>query len=217
MLRKHFTYSKVQQNRTMQETTQAKQILQLARDTGVLRSRELAVHGLSRTVLRRLVSQGELLQVARGMYILPDAEITEHHSMVEAAKRFPSCVVCLLTALRFHGLTTQAPSEVWLAYKRGKSAPSQTDLPLHVVSFSDASFRYGVEHHTLEEVKVAVTSPAKTVADCFKFRGKVGLDVAIEALRDYRHQQAGTFEELEEASRVCRVSKIIRPYMEMLS
>lgn len=200
----------------MSSLTHEERILKLVNKKGILRSRDLGQHNISRTALQRLVIQEKLMRVARGIYILPDADITEHHSLAEVTKRFPSCVVCLLTALRFHGLTTEAPYEVWLAYERGKAMPQHTDLPLHVVSFSSESFKYGIEYHTIEGVQVSMTSPAKTVADCFKFRGKIGLDVAVEALKDFRRQHMGTLDELIEASEKCRVSKVIRPYLEAI-
>lgn len=193
------------------------QILKIAKRKGIIRSRDLVDAGLSRTALQRLTEQEKLLRLSRGLYVLADADISEHFSLAEVSKRFPAGVVCLLTALRFHDLTTESPHRIWLAYERGKHRPQCSDLPLKVVSFSGKSFSYGIEHHTVDGVEVAVTSPAKTVADCFKFRKKIGLEIAVEALKDFRQKRAGTLDELLKASKVCRVSKVIRPYLEVLS
>ena len=198
--------------------TQEQQVLALARKAGVLRARDLTARNLPRGVLTRLVERGDLVRVARGLYTLADAEITEHHSLAEAARRVPSAVVCLLSALRFHGITTQAPHQVWLAIERGASGtPAVADLPLRFVTFSRETFRHGVEIHRVEGVRVRVTSAAKTVADCFKFRNKIGLDVAIEALREYRSQRKGTLDALYEAAAACRVRAVIQPYVEAIA
>jgi predicted transcriptional regulator of viral defense system len=198
--------------------TQEQQVLELARKAGVLRARDLAARDLPRGVLTRLVGRGDLVRVARGLYTLADAEVTEHHSLAEAARRVPSAVVCLVSALRFHGITTQAPHEVWLAIERGTSGtPAVRDLPLRFVTFSRPAFRHGVETHWVEGVRVRVTSAAKTVADCFKFRNKIGLDVAIEALREYRSKRTGTLDALYEAAEACRVRAVIQPYVEAIA
>ncbi len=190
------------------------QLLDLARAQGVISAQEVSAHGIPHAILGRLVEKGELLRVARGVYMSPEADITEHHSLVEAAARFPKGVVCLLSALAFHGLSDESPFEVWVAYERGQTCPQVEELPLRLVAFSAASFRYGVTAHRIEGVEVHITSPAKTVADCFKFRGQLGLEPCLAALKDYRQRRAGTLEELLEAARVCRVSNVMKPYLE---
>jgi predicted transcriptional regulator of viral defense system len=148
--------------------------------------------------------------------MLPDAELTEHHSLAEAAKRAPDGVVCLLSALRFHELTTQAPFEVWLAIPAAARTPKSNSLPLRIVRFSGNALTEGVEEHLVEGVPVRVYSPAKTVADCFKFRNKIGLDVALEALRETWRARRATMDELWRYAEVCRVGKVMRPYLESL-
>ena len=135
---------------------------------------------------------------------------------MEAAQRVPQAIVCLLSALQFHALTTQAPFEVWLAVDRKARLPQLDSPPVRVVRFSGKALAYGVQHHTVEGVVVRVYSPAKTVADCFKYRNKLGIDVAIEALRDCLRQKKATVDEIWEAARICRMTNVIRPYLETL-
>jgi predicted transcriptional regulator of viral defense system len=143
--------------------------------------------------------------------------VTEFHSLEEACKRVPHGIVCLLSALRFHGLTTQAPFEVWLAIDRKARLPRLGALPLRIVRFSGRALKEGVEEHRIEGVPVKTYNPAKTVADCFKYRNKIGLDVALEALRDCRRQRKCTNDELWRYAKVCRVANVMRPYMEALT
>jgi len=193
------------------------QLLELTRRQGVLRVRDLAAHGIHPEYLRRLCRQGLLTRTARGLYVLADASPTENRTLAEVCKRVPHGVVCLLSALRFHGLPTQMPFEVWLAIDRRARRPQEAGLPLRVVRFSGSALTSGAEEHTVEGVTLKVYSPAKTVADCFKYRNKIGLDVALEALRDCRRQRRATADELWQAARVCRVANVMRPYMESLS
>ena len=194
--------------------TQETQVLQLTRRQGILRAANAREHGISGVVLSRLVEKGELVRLSRGLYMLPDAELTEHHTLAEVACRVPSGVVCLLSALRFHELTTQAPYEVWLAIKAHSHRPKPRDLPLRLVEMSGDAFEHGVEEHQIEGVAVRVTSPAKTTVDCFRFRSTVGLDVAIEALRAYVKERSGTIDALYEAAQACRVRVVMQPYIE---
>jgi predicted transcriptional regulator of viral defense system len=189
----------------------------LARRHGVLRSSDFEAHGVSRMAVRRLCERGALRRLGRGIYGLADAELTEHHTLAEAARRVPAGVVCLLSALRFHELTTQNPFEVWLAID-GKAFKPKVDWPpLRIVRFSGAALTFGVEERDVEGVPVPVTSPAKTVADCFKYRNKIGVDVAVEALVAYRRERRGSVDELLRAAAVDRVAVILRPYLEALS
>lgn len=145
-----------------------------------------------------------------------EADIAEHHSLAEASARFSQGIVCLLSALDFHGLSDEVPFEVWMAYERGRTRPKISKLPVRLVSFSPKHFRFGVQNHLIEGVDVAITSPAKTVADCFKFRGQIGLEPCLAALKDYRRNRAGTLDELLEAAKVCRVANVIKPYLEAM-
>jgi predicted transcriptional regulator of viral defense system len=196
------------------EIDRMQRILEIVEQQGVLRPRDLDAHGLPRIYLSRLRERGLLQRVGRGLYVLPNADISEHHTLAEACKRVPHGVVCLLSALRFHGLTTQSPSEVWLAIGNKAWRPRVDYPPLRFVRFSVRTLEAGVEEHSIEGVLVRVYNPAKTVADCFKFRNKIGLDVALEALRDCRRQRTCTNDELWHYAKICRVTNVMRPYME---
>jgi predicted transcriptional regulator of viral defense system len=202
---------------TQQAATE--QLLEMARTGGVVRLRDVQQRGLHPEYLRRLCAQGLLEHIGRGLYALPQAraEITEHHSLALACKRVPAGVVCLLSALQFHGLTTQAPFEVWLAIDRKAAKPRENAVPLRIVRFGGVALTAGVEEHQVEGVPVKVYSPAKTVADCFKYRHKIGIDVAMEALRDCWRQRRTTMDELWQSARVCRVANVMRPYLEFLT
>ncbi len=197
--------------------TQAQTVLRLARRRGFVRARDLAPLGIPRVALTRLTAAGDLIRVGRGVYEPSETDAGEFHSFALAAKRVPGGVICLLSALSFHGLTTQSPFEVWMAVARTARRPSVDAIPMRFVRFSGEAFVYGIECRRIERVPVRVTSPAKTVADCFKYRNKIGLDVAIEALREYRRTRAGSIDDLWRAARVCRVARVIRPYMEMVT
>ncbi len=183
----------------------------------MLRPRDLVPHGISRTHLGRLCASGRLERLGRGLYALPRSNITEHHSLVEVCKRVPKGVVCLLTALRFHDLTTQAPFQVWLAIGEKAWRPRFEYPPLHIVHFSQSTLEAGVEERRINGVAVRVTSPAKTVADCFKYRNKIGMDVAIEALRECWWERRCTMDDLCHYADICRVQKVMRPHLESLT
>ena len=189
----------------------------LPRGQGVLRPRDVSSSGISRTRIQRLTQAGALERVGRGLYVPAGARITEHHTLAEAAKRVPAGVVCLLSALSFHRMTTQSPHEVWLAIDVKARKPSTDWPPMRIVRFSGRARTFGVERHVIEGVEVRVTSRAKTVADCFKYRNKIGIDVAVEALREYLGKRGRSMEALEQAAEVCRVGRVIRPYIEALT
>ena len=191
-------------------------ILEIVKQAGILRPRELDAYGIPRIYLSRLCDQGLLVRVGRGLYMLPDAELTENHTLAEAAKRVPRAVVCLLSALRFHGLTTQAPFDLWIAIENKAWRPRVNDLPLRFVHFSGEAFEMGIETHNIEGVAVKVYNPAKTVADCFKYRNKIGLDVALEALRDCLRARKCTVDDLWRYAQICRVTNVMRPYLEAM-
>lgn len=189
--------------------------LALVRKAGLLRPRDLDAHGIPRTYLQRLMESGELERVALGLYRLPGRPLDARKSLVEATRRTPGGVLCLLSALQFHGLTTQAPFEVWIAVPSKAWRPRASAVPLRIVHLSAAAFDFGVEAHVIDGVTVRVYSAAKTVADCFKFRSKVGTDVAIEALLDYRRKKRATVDALWKAAQVCRVTRVMKPYLEV--
>lgn len=192
-------------------------IISLAKEGGIIRPRDLDAYGIPREYLRRLSDKGILERQSRGIYTLRDVELTEHHNLMQACKRLPKGVVCLLSALRFHGLTTQAPFEIWMAIDRKARLPKVEGAPLHLVRFSGEALTEGIERHRIEGVDVSVYCPAKTVADCFKYRNKIGLDVALEALRECRRERRCTMDELWRYAKICRVANVIRPYLEALS
>jgi len=197
--------------------SKAEQVARLVRKAGVFRPRELDRVGIPRQYLRQAKDRGLVRQVGRGLYVAEGSPVTEHHTLVEAAKRVPHGVVCLLSALRFHGLTTQSPHEVWMAIAHKARRPRANHPPMRIVHFSGDALSYGVGEKKLEGVIVRVFEPAKTVADCFKFRNKIGLGVALEALRDCYRQRKATMDELFIAARVCRVARIMQPYLESLA
>ncbi len=173
--------------------------------------------GISRVALARLAKAGDVERVGRGLYAIPNARVTGHRTLVEAVVRVPHGVICLLSALRFHELTTQSPHEVWMAIGVKARKPTVDWPPLRIVRFSGPALTFGVEKHVLENVEVRITSREKTVADCFKYRNKVGLDVAIEALRDYLRSRRRSVDALMEAAVASRVKNVIRPYLEAMA
>lgn len=186
------------------------------KSSSVLRTRDLEAHGIWRAELRSFVEQGVLQRIGRGLYTRRGVQAGENHSLAEVGKRVPRGIVCLLSALRFHGLTTQQPSEVWLALDAKARAPKADSLALRIVRFSGDALSEGVEEHVIEGITVKITNPAKTVADCFKFRNKIGLDVALEALRETWRGRRCDISELMRHARVCRVANVMRPYLESL-
>ncbi len=192
----------------------AEQILQLVREHGILRPRDLDPLGVPRQYLCRMLERGQLIRTGRGLYILPDGDFTENHGLAEAAKRMPDGVICLLSALVYHGLTTQLPFQIWLAIGPNVWRPKVDYPPLRIVRFSGAALTAGITTYTIEGVSVRIYDPAKTVADCFKYRNKIGLDVALEALRDCRRLHMCTNDELWHYAGVCRVANVIKPYLE---
>lgn len=194
--------------------TDYQRILDLVEQHGLIRPRDLDTLGLSRMALTRLVKQGRLLRVGRGLYALPQRPTSEHATLAEVARRYPGAVVCLLSALRFHDITTQAPFEVWLAIPNKARAPRLDYPPLRIVRFAEPLLREGVEEHKVDGVTVRVTNVARTVVDCFKFRNKIGLDVALEALTEARRAKRASMDELWRYAAACRVTTVIRPYLE---
>lgn len=193
-------------------------VLQIFQEAEVLRPKDLADRGISRKHLQRLHDAGFLQRSSRGVYYLADGEITARHTLLEVAKRVPSGVICLLSALQFHQLTTQNPFEVWIALSSRAWNPQMEYPPLHIVKMSGAALTEGIEEHQhSSDVLLRVYSPAKTVADCFKYRNKIGLDVALEALRDGWRSKKVTMDELWRYAKIDRVTNVIRPYLESLS
>src|SRR5713101_3555593 len=184
---------------------------------GLVRLRDLQGSGVHPEDLRRLVARGELARIGRGLYAHPKAEVTELHSLAQVAARAPRGVVCLLTALSVHGLGTQLPRDVWLAIDRKAALPRFTYPPLRVVRFSIAARTRGVEQRRVEGVPILITTPARTVVDCFKYRNKIGLDVALEALREFHRRKEFSFDEIWKYATLQRVTRVMQPYLEAIA
>ena len=181
---------------------------------GILRMAEAVAAGVHRRSLYAMRDSGELERLGRGLYRLADAPPLAHPDLVGVACRTPQGVVCLISALSFHDLTTQIPHEVYLAVPRGSEPPRIDHPPVRVFRMSDQSFAEGIDTHTLDGVAVRIYSREKTLADCFKYRSQVGIDTAVEAVRRYREQGRVDVEALLRAARACRVENVMRPYLE---
>ena len=196
--------------------SKTQQVLELVREAGVLRSRDLRERGIHQEYLRRLENQGLLVRSGRGIYTLGESDLTENQSLIETCLRVPHGIICLLSALRFHELTTQAPFEVWLAIDGKARSPKEDLIPLHIVYMSGQARSTGIEEHHIQGVPVRVYNIAKTVADCFKYRHKIGLDVALEALHECWRKRRCTMDELWHYAKICRQGTVMRPYLESL-
>jgi predicted transcriptional regulator of viral defense system len=182
----------------------------------VTRVRDLTRSGVHSEYLRRAVKRGLLARRGRGVYERVGADVTEHHDFALAARAVSRGVICLCSALLFHNLTTQLPQEVWMAIDVKARRPKYSGVPMRFVRFGGKALCEGVEKHRIEGVTVKVYNVAKTVADCFKYRRKYGLDVAVEALREGWRERRFTVDELMRFARVCRVANVIRPYVEAI-
>jgi predicted transcriptional regulator of viral defense system len=184
---------------------------------GLIRPRDLNGSGIPKNYLSRLVQREKVYKLGRGLYTTDLSLPSEHLSLLEVSHKIPKAVICLLSALQFHEIGVQMPSEVWIALDVKAWAPKIQYPPVRIVRFSGEALRFGVEEHDIQGGKIRVCSPAKTVADCFKFRHKIGGDVAIEALKECLRNKKATVDELWEAAKVCRVANVMRPYMEALA
>lgn len=199
----------------MKENSKEK-VLRLLQERGILRPCDLDEFDVPRITIYRLLNEGQVEKVARGMYRLSGYQVTEHSTLAEVSKKVPQGVVCLLTSLRFHELTTQNPFQVWMAIDRKARQPAVKNFPVHFVRFSGQALTEGVDAHIIEGVSVSIYNPAKTVADCFKYRNKIGLDVALEALKECRRSRKCDIDSLWHYAKICRVSNVMRPYLEAM-
>ena len=197
--------------------THTQRVLDLATQKGLLRASDLDAIDAPRVVLTRLTAAGVLERVGRGLYRLPDAHGSEFESLAIVATKVPQAVFCLLTALQFHELTTQLPRQIWIAMPRGSHSPRIDYPPIRMVQMAGRAHLSGVEEHLCNEVKVRIYSPAKTVVDCFKHRNKIGLDVALEALKDAWRTRKASADDLWRYAQDCRVATVMRPYMEAVA
>ena len=192
-------------------------ILELARRQGVLRAADVRAQGWSPQLLIRLHQAGRLHRIARGLYQLPDAEITEHQTLIEVCQRVPKAVLCLLTALQFHEIGSQLPHAVWIALPEATQTPALRYPTLRITRLRGEAYSEGIQTVTEHGAPIRVYSAAKTVTDCFKFRNKIGLDVALEALRDAWRSRKVTMAELSHYARINRVERVMQPYLEAVT
>lgn len=178
-------------------------------------SQELTHLGVARSTLSRWASTGRILRLAYGLYGLPDAAYDEHHSLVLVQGQMPNGILCLLSALQFHGITSQLPREVWMAMEGGTHQPRVTGIKVRVSRFTGEAYSSGIETHQVEGGSLRVYGVTKTVIDCFRMRNKIGVDIAIEALRDALRSRKTTIGELESTAARLRARTILRPYLEM--
>jgi len=191
-------------------------VYRLLEQRKIVRTEELSRVGVHRQTIRRMVEAGDIIKIARGLYSFPDYQPMEKYSLIEAQKLVAKGVVCLLSALSYHGIGTQNPSEVWMAIPRETRPPKIDNSPVKIVKFSGAGYQNGIETHIIENNEIKIYNIPKTISDCFKYRNKLGIDVAIEALKDVMLNKRTTVDELLKYSEICRVRQIITPYMESL-
>lgn len=197
--------------------SQSDDILDLARHRRVLRAADVRAHGWSPQLLLSLYQSGKLQRVARGLYSLPDAEITEHQALIEVCQRVPKAVLCLLTALQFHDIGSQMPHEVWIALPEATQTPALGYPSLRITRLRGSAYTEGIQTVIEQGSPIRVYSVAKTVTDCFKFRNKIGLDVALEALKEAWRSRKVTMVELSHFAKVNRVERVMQPYLEAVA
>ena len=195
----------------------AQTALEMVHHQGVIRLRDAMELGIHPEVLRRLTDQGKLVKIARGTYALASADISTHHDLAIASARVPSGTVCLLSALSYHEIGTQLPHEVWMMIDRRARKPRIDRPAMHFVLASGTALTLGVEEFEVDGVGVRIFDPAKTVVDCFRYRRHIGLEVAIEALRETLKHRRATPSQIDEYARQCRVASVIRPYLEAMA
>lgn len=200
----------------MSKSGKKQRLIELTRKKGIVRSADVEAAGLPREYLSRMAKSGELIRETHGLYHLPDYEPNEHQSLIEVSQRIRKGVICLLSALRFHNFTTQNPFEVWVAVENKSYLPKFDYPPVRVVYFSGAAFSFGINLHDIGGARVRIYNEVKTIVDCFKYRNKIGLDVALEALREGWRQKRFGIDEINEYAEICRVKNVMRPYLEVL-
>lgn len=200
----------------MYARTHNQSVLELASQKGLLRARDMDAIQVPRVILTRLTAAGLLEKVGRGLYRLPDAQMSEFETLCTIATKVPQAVFCLPTALQFHQLTTQLPRQIWIAMPRGSHPPRIDYPPVKMVQFTGDAYSAGIEAVECDGVRLQVYSVAKTLADCFKHRNRIGLDVALEALKDVRWHNKATIDDIWYFAKICRVANVMRPYLESI-
>lgn len=196
--------------------TKTARLVELIRRKPILRGQDLDAAGIPRNYLTRFVKRGQLQKLGRGLYAAESLSESEHISLLEVNRKVPKAVICLLSALKFHEIGTQVPHEVWIAIDVKAWAPKIESPAVRIVRFSGDTLSFGIERKRVSGQEIRVFNPAKTVADCFKFRNKIGVDVALEALRDCYRQKKASMDELWAAAKICRVANVMKPYLESL-
>ncbi len=196
------------------KTNKANQLKAAFQNASTLRSSDLEKFGISRSDIQEATRLGLIERQSRGLYTLPKADITENHALVQATKRTPNARICLLSALKFHDLTSQNPHEVWIAIGRKDRKPAYKSPPIHVVRFSGTASTEGIEQHIIEGTTIQIYSVAKTIVDLFRYRNKLGIDIAIEALREGWRTRRFTIAEINKIATACRAKAVMAPYLE---
>jgi len=189
----------------------------MAERLGVLRLRDARAEGIHPEVLRRLARQGQLVKIARGIYAPASADLSTHHDLALASARVPHGTICMLSALSYHEIGTQLPHEVWMMIDRRSRKPRIDRPAMRFVLASGPALALGIEHVEINGAAVRIFNPAKTVVDCFRYRRHIGLEAAIEAMRETLRQRRGTPSQIDEYARQCRVASVIRPYLEAVA
>lgn len=205
------------QHAKIQKPNTTEQVLEFVRTSGLVRPRDVADAGFPTALLYRLRDRGQVLEDAPGLFMHPDLAVSEKHAYARASKLVPGGVLCLLSALAFHGIGTQLPGAVWMALRAHSQRPRSPGFPLEVVWFSGEAFSEGQRKQRVEGADVRVYSPAKTVADLFRYRNKLGVDIAIEALTESWRQRLFDMDELLSYARICRVATVMRPHLQSLT
>ena len=199
------------------QKTQQARALYLLKDRGALRQKDFVADGIGPETLARMVREDIVLRPSRGLYQLRDAKVHEAHVLAEATLRVPRGIVCLVSALQFHGHTLQMPSTVWMAIERTDRRPKFDYPSVRFVRFSGAALTEGVTRHRIDGIDVAITDPARTVVDCFRYRAKMGIDIAMEGLREGLRQRRFTPDELWKYAQSSRAWSVMRPYVEAMA
>lgn len=204
-------------NRIVSRESPVERLRRKARRQRIITPHDVKRARIPRSALYRLVDRGELERISRGVYRLPSEAVTEHHSLALVAARVPTGIICLLSALRFHDMTTLDPPAVWLGVSRNSHSPHIAEVAVEVVRLTGHALTAGIDRHSIEGVPVKITSPARTVVDCFRFRSKVGIDVAIDALKSAVFDRRCTPAELAQLARLLRVRTVMAPYLEFIA
>ncbi len=201
----------------MAPTDPSQAALRMAERLGVLRLRDARAEGIHPEVLRRLALQGQLVKIARGIYAPASADLSTHHDLALASARVPHGTICMLSALSYHEIGTQLPHEVWMMIDRRSRKPRIDRPAMRFVLASGPALALGIEQVEINGATVRIFNPAKTVVDCFRYRRHIGLEAAIEAMRETLRQRRGTPSQIDEYARQCRVASVIRPYLEAVA